>query len=372
MMDFLGNGLFGIGLISMLILIAYFIHSFLKKKDNKKNIGKALLVSVLVMILGLELSIAYSIRSFIGSVLSMIGSILMLIFIPLTIYYFIRKREKVKKAGLILLASVFIIFAGSIVDDTPQSVKDMRAAEVSERKAEKAAKKAEELAEKEAEELAVIKAEELEAKKASDLEKKEAEELEAKKAKEVAEQKKKALIKSTYDNAVGKTPLQTSQILKENGFDAKFIHETTKNDLTSSIEFNSDPKDKDSYIPFIITKLDSFDENGKVASFYINTNENIAAAEASKNLVDNLSAKLSPSVAWGTFNTYGDNNFPYGFKLNIARGMLAERPLDENTWFLKATCEIKNINGVWIKNLECEAEVTGTTEAPKVINFNYY
>lgn len=221
MMDFFGDILFSVGFISVPISIIFLINSFFKKTGYTKKIGKALMFSVLLMILGLELNGAYSIRSFFGSVFSMIGSIIITIFVPLTIYYLIRKREKAKKAGLVLLASFFIVFAGNIVDDTPQSVKDLRAAEVAERKALKDAKKAEELAEKEADELAIKKAEELEAKKARYLEKNEAAELDAKKVKELTEQKKKEVINSTYDNSFGKNPLKTSKDQQNDAFEKR-------------------------------------------------------------------------------------------------------------------------------------------------------
>ena len=69
---------------------------------------------------------------------------------------------------------------------------------------------------------------------------------------------------------------------------------------------------------------------------------------------------------------YGKKQFPYGFKLNLVKGMLAERAKDENTWFLKAYCEVTYEYGTKLKFSVCEANVTGTSESPKVVYFNVY
>lgn len=176
--------------------------------------------------------------------------------------------------------------------------------------------------------------------------------------------------KLIYDEAVDKTPLDISKNLSEEGFEAKFIHEITNEDFTTSIQFSSDPKDEDSFIPWIITKLDTFKPNEKVASFYISTKENMEYELEKQNMEKVLTSKLSPSVAWGTFMTFGESEFPYGFKLKISTG--TETVIDEDTWFLKARCEVKNASGTWNKKVVCEAKVTGTSDSAKIIYFDAY
>lgn len=89
-------------------------------------------------------------------------------------------------------------------------------------------------------------------------------------------------------------------------------------------------------------------------------------------LFNSLSKKLSPSFAWGAVEMHGKREYPNGFKLKIASGMLAETAVDENTWFLKSICEFKEGSGNWIKDYNCEAHVSGTSESPKVVDFKVY
>lgn len=84
-----------------------------------------------------------------------------------------------------------------------------------------------------------------------------------------------------------------------------------------------------------------------------------------------LSKKLEVGYAWVAVKNYGKSMYPYGFKLHSILGRIAEEPKDENTWFLKATCDVTNIYGAKGK-FTCEAEVTGTTENPEVISFVVY
>ena len=47
-------------------------------------------------------------------------------------------------------------------------------------------------------------------------------------------------------------------------------------------------------------------------------------------------------------------------------------PSDENTWFYKATADVTNAFGAKQKGLTYECSVTGTTDAPQVVDFNVY
>lgn len=197
---------------------------------------------------------------------------------------------------------------------------------------------------------------------------------ETKETKETEEQEdeEKKITESIYEDAIGKMAYETFEDLDKEGFEVKFIHASSKQDFTTAVQFASDPNDTEAYVPWIITELDSFDAKNKYASFYINTQENMDAEQENKNIEERLTAKLSPSVAWGSLRIYGEKQFPYGFKVKQVTGTLAETAIDEDTWFIKAKCEIKNSNGVWDKNAVCEAEITGTNDAPRVISFNVY
>ena len=84
------------------------------------------------------------------------------------------------------------------------------------------------------------------------------------------------------------------------------------------------------------------------------------------------SASLDAAAAWIFADQYGKKEYPYGFKLHWMTGKLAERAEDDNTWFLKATCDVKNAYGTWAKGLNCEARVTGTNDLAMVIYFVVY
>lgn len=174
-----------------------------------------------------------------------------------------------------------------------------------------------------------------------------------------------------YEDAIGKKAIDIYNKLESLGYKVSFTHAVTKADFTSAVQYESDP-DSESYIPWLITDVDSYNVTSKTASFFINTQERIDEAQSQSTAEDTLQAKLDASVAWGTVEYYGNSEYPYGFKLKIATGMLAETAVDDNTWFLKAQCEVKNEYGTWMKNLVCEARVSGTTESPQIDYFEVY
>lgn len=175
-----------------------------------------------------------------------------------------------------------------------------------------------------------------------------------------------------YEDAIGKPAIDIYNELEKLGYKVSLKHAISKMDFTSSMQYESDPADVESYIPWIITDVDSYSATSKTASFFINTQENIDGAQSRSTAKDTLQAKLAASVAWGAADVYGNSEYPYGFKLKIATGMLAETAVDENTWFIKATCEVKNEYGTWMKNLVCEARVSGTTASPQIVDFRVY
>ena len=118
-----------------------------------------------------------------------------------------------------------------------------------------------------------------------------------------------------------------------------------------------------------VTKVGKIDTSSKTATLYVISTEAAEADREAESIRDALTEKFSPSYAWGAVEMYGLSQYPYGFK---RKSMLAEEPHDENTWFLKGTCEIKNEYGTKMKNLTFEALVTGTSDDPQVIEFYVY
>ena len=171
-----------------------------------------------------------------------------------------------------------------------------------------------------------------------------------------------------YNNAIGKQAIDIKVELENLGYEVKFKHDVSRMDFTESVL----PADSEFYIPFVISKLGECDSKNKRVLLYINTQENIDAEQALKEARNNLDAKLDHTYAWLAVEKYGKKQYIYGFKLHDIASRLAEDVADENTWFLKAYCDVKNEYGTWAKNLTCEAYVSGTTDNPRIKDFKVY
>ena len=99
--------------------------------------------------------------------------------------------------------------------------------------------------------------------------------------------------------------------------------------------------------------------------------EETKAKEDAEKTKKKLSKKLDNVSAWVAAEEYGQAEYPYGFDLHSALGVVAEEAVDENTWYLKASCDVTNEYGAE-KKMTCEAHVTGTSKSPKVISFVVY
>jgi hypothetical protein len=175
-----------------------------------------------------------------------------------------------------------------------------------------------------------------------------------------------------YNDAIGKPAIDIKNELEKLGYAVTFTHAVTKADFSGEVF----PAGDEFYIPWIITDLDSYDASSKTASFFINTQELIDEAQnkasvEKASVEDALQAKLDYQYAWQAVESYG-KEYSYGFKLHWMAGRLAQTARDENTWFLKATCDVRNEYGTWVEDLTCEALVSGTTESPKIVDFKVY
>jgi hypothetical protein len=164
-------------------------------------------------------------------------------------------------------------------------------------------------------------------------------------------------------NYIGRDAVEARDELISQGYKVTLLFETTGQDYTSEVDYSNDENH------YIITKQDK--PSGNSITLYINSQEQISAANNKDTQKSNLESKLDPSVAWGTCTLYGESQYPYGFKIQIATGMLAEEPYDDNTWFLKATCVVTNAYGTK-QNATVECRVSGTTANPVVDYFVVY
>lgn len=98
-----------------------------------------------------------------------------------------------------------------------------------------------------------------------------------------------------------------------------------------------------------------------------------AADQAQEQQKQQLEQKLSTTSALVACREYGKQLYPYGFKTHDIAGVIQDfTPSDENTWFYKATADVTNAFGAKQKGLTYECSVTGTTDAPQVVDFNVY
>lgn len=171
-----------------------------------------------------------------------------------------------------------------------------------------------------------------------------------------------------YDNSIGKMAIDVKNELEAVGYTVEFKHNVTKMDYTSSVV----SPDSEQYLPFIIVGLGEYNSDAKKALFYIDTQENIDRLAEKENIKNNLDDKLDSISAWVAVENYGKQQYAYGFKLHYYTGRLGETVADENTWFLKAYCDVKNEYGAWAKQLVCEAYVTGTSDNPRIVSFYVY
>lgn len=173
--------------------------------------------------------------------------------------------------------------------------------------------------------------------------------------------------KGEVNAVVGGSVTDAMSTLSNLGYIANYKHEKTKADFTEDMEFWDDGE----LSKWVVTGVNDINMEKKTVTVYMNTQENIDAEAASDNMTETLKEKLPVEYAWQAVEQYGEKQYPYGFKLRWITGKLAEKANDENTWFLKANCEITNEYGETVKG-NCEAQVTGTQDDPQVINFMCY
>lgn len=136
------------------------------------------------------------------------------------------------------------------------------------------------------------------------------------------------------DSVEGKNIVEVKKILKDSGYKIAFLHDYTEVDLTSEI---SSYKKK----------------------------------EKQEKLEEQLTEKLDPYYAWYVAEEYGETQYPYGFELHYIVGILAQEPVDKDTWFLKAACTVENAYGNK-SDMTCEVKVSGTTDNPHIEDFKVY
>lgn len=163
---------------------------------------------------------------------------------------------------------------------------------------------------------------------------------------------------------IGKELTELVPVLSNLGYTANYIAENTDMDFTEQLRIDETYAEL-----FIVTGFRKIDETAHTLEVLMLGKDTVADMEKDKQaeaMEYALNEKLAVSIAWDAVKDYGKTQYS-SFKLHNRIGKLEEKADDENTWFLKATCEVNGID-----NMNCEAQVTGTSAYPIVIYFQVY
>lgn len=98
----------------------------------------------------------------------------------------------------------------------------------------------------------------------------------------------------------------------------------------------------------------------------------VSAEEEAENIAKWGEDYLKADAAIAAMEMYGEEMYPYGFKLHTVMGKLAEEHEEDGSWFFKFTCDVTNEFGETLKDLNCEAQIAGTDSNPVVTYFEVY
>lgn len=186
-------------------------------------------------------------------------------------------------------------------------------------------------------------------------------------ASELVTESAKNNILDLLDSVEGKNIVEVKKILKDSGYKITFLHDYTEVDLTSEISsYKKKEKQK-----FIVTRIGEIDDEKQKITLYVDSKDNIKKKEKQEKLEEQLTEKLDPYYAWYAAEEYGETQYPYGFELHYIVGILAQEPVDKDTWFLKAACTVENAYGNK-SDMTCEVKVSGTTDNPHIEDFKVY
>ncbi|MGC4019141.1 MAG: hypothetical protein QM793_07895 [Muricomes sp.] len=149
--------------------------------------------------------------------------------------------------------------------------------------------------------------------------------------------------------------------IEEYGFKATYLNLSNK-DITDIIS----PLDSEAARLYTITDVSALGYD-KTVKVHIASESDMKAIQEENALKE----KLETESAWTAVKQYGESKYPYGFDLHYLKGNIVQKASNEKTWFLRADCVITNEYGADVE-MVCEAYVTGTTDAPQVIDFGIY
>lgn len=177
---------------------------------------------------------------------------------------------------------------------------------------------------------------------------------------EKAEAEISSLVDGSLLNALSK--------MEEMGYTATYYFDNGKaykNDYTNVVKDNFS-KDEKQLKKYVITKYENVNAETKTVDLYINTKKE---AKKQKQL-NELESKLGHINACQAVEEYGKEQYPFGFKLHYMKDLQGYQMVGENndTWRIQCGVTITNAYGASY-DATCQAEITGSNEAPEVTDF---
>ena len=177
---------------------------------------------------------------------------------------------------------------------------------------------------------------------------------------EKAEAEISSLVDGSLSNALSK--------MEEMGYTATYYFDNGKaykNDYTNVVKDNFS-KDEKQLKKYVITKYENVNAETKTVDLYINTKKE---AKKQKQL-NELESKLGHINACQAVEEYGKEQYPFGFKLHYMKDLQGYQMVGENndTWRIQCGVTITNAYGASY-DATCQAEITGSNEAPEVTDF---
>ncbi len=185
----------------------------------------------------------------------------------------------------------------------------------------------------------------------------------------------KLMIKTTKQDAEEEAKTIIEPLLEKNCKEAVAQLEnagwTVKTTLQKTgYEYSAEDREE---LDLLTTGYTVSDAEKKEVTLYVNTQFNIDAEKQQDEISRVLSEKLDRETALDAVRAYGKKAYPYGFKLRTTGTTTTTTSAqDENTWFIKGSCNITNENKAKAKDLTFECKVTGTNENPVVSDFMVY
>ena len=154
------------------------------------------------------------------------------------------------------------------------------------------------------------------------------------------------------------------KLADDNGYTVTYFYEPSFADFTDMVSLY----DEDELKKWAVIKIRDIDQDDKTIEAIINSYEDIAINEERKEKEQKLEETLSSSSALTAIKKYGENLYPYGFKLHSNLGLIELSVWDDDTWFIKCEATITNEFGTKSDTV-CEGKVSGTSDNPKVKDF---